>query len=246
MINITKNVYNSIKSHALKDKPFECCGLLIESGSYIGAYPCKNIAEDKLNHFALSPYDYLAADDAGGKIKAFYHSHCLPTQKNDFSLLDKFNSINHKLPLILYYVPKDEFKVFNDTELNYQYVGRKFEYGKFDCLSLVEDFYLKEFNVRLPEKDRYEGWEISNPSKILDNIRGFGFKEVSQKDLRYGDLITIQHEKTKLPSHLLIYLEDNQILHHRYKGYSTVENYNEIYKSKTYNVLRHKDVNSKD
>lgn len=242
MLNLSKKTFNLIKNHAIKENPYECCGLLIESGNYIHPYSCRNMADDKVNNFSLSPYDYLNADGAG-KIIGFYHSHCLETQPNEFTLLDKLNSINHKLPLVLYYLPKDEFKIFNEKNFLYNYIGRPFEYNVNDCLSLVEEFYSKEFNIIFPTNNRNESWNTENPFRILENIENYGFVEIKNKEsLKFGDIILINDKENKHPIHLMIYVDNNQILHQRPAAYSTIEQYNDLYKKQTYNIIRHKNL----
>jgi proteasome lid subunit RPN8/RPN11 len=241
MLNLSKKTFNLIKNHALTDNPNECCGLLVESGNYVHPYPCKNMADDKINNFSVSPYDYINASE-NSKIVGFYHSHCLKEQPNEFTLLDKLNSINHKLPLVLYYLPNDEFKIFNDKDVYSQYIGRRFSYNESDCLSLVQDFYSNEFDIKLPNKFRDEHWIRVNPREIIDNIPNFGFKELHvQENLKHGDII-ISKNSTSAPAHLMIYLENNQVLHQKLNSYSTVEQYSNLYKENTYIRIRHKEL----
>jgi len=236
MLNLTKKMFNQIKSHANQEKPNECCGLLVNIDGGTKIMPCKNTADNKKDNFSIDALDYMQASDIG-KIIAFYHSHC-EVGADDFSLLDKYNSINHKLPLILYYLPKNEFKVFDEHSLGCEYIGKPFTINKQDCLTLVESFYSREFNILLPHEFRDEHWMQENPRRILENIEKFGFFEIKD-NFKFGDIILVKHPSLGLPVHLMIYLNHDQILHHRYQGYSTIEIYNNFYKQMTYGVARH-------
>lgn len=235
MINITKKNFIQMKNHAIQETPNECCGLLIDKSNSSIVFPCRNMADDKLNNFSINIKDYIKGSEMGN-IKAFYHSHCSEAHINDFTLLDKLNSINHKLPMILYFLPNNEFKLFNENSINNEYIGKSFKYNESDCLSLVEKFYLQEFNIILPKEFRNDNWIKESPNRIIDNIQKFQFHEVN--DLRFGDIILIKNH-TLYPSHLMIYLNNNQILHHRFQGYSTVETYSNFYKNQTNKYLRH-------
>ncbi|QDP66372.1 MAG: putative tail tip assembly protein K [Prokaryotic dsDNA virus sp.] len=56
--------------HANKTLPNECCGLVV-NGSY---WPCRNIADNPTEAFAINPYDYAMAMNSGN-IQAVVHSH---------------------------------------------------------------------------------------------------------------------------------------------------------------------------
>ncbi len=241
MLNLNKKIYNRIKSHALSEKPYECCGLLVEKDNELSVFPCSNIAGDKNFNFRISYIDYLKANKIG-KIKAYYHSHANEQCENDFTELDKLVSYSHNCPLLLYLLNKDEFKFFDGKPS--QYIGRKFEWNTQDCLSLVNDFYLNEYeiNLNLSKESRGNNWFLENGYRIDESFSKFNFVEVDSETLQDGDLIGIHYKNGEPVSHLGIYLKENQILHQRTNSYSTVEIYSELYKKLTHYVLRHKDL----
>ena len=231
-----------IRKHAERCVPTECCGLLVERDDEIQVINCNNEAEDKINNFVLSPLHYLNASQ-NGKIVAFYHSHCLNEHPNDFTLFDKLNSLNHHLPLILYYLPKNEFKLFDSSKENkiLKYIGVPFEYNYNDCLNLVEWFYKDELNITLPKVFRDRDWFERNPKMIIDNMASFQFQIVND-ELKYADIILIKTTGGLNISHLAIYVGQNQILHQRYSSYSLVELYHQYYKDITIGVARHNQL----
>ena len=238
MINLTKKIFNQIKNHSLKDNPKECCGLLVDNNKNLEIFKCKNIALDQENNFSINPEDYLKAS-LSGKIIAFYHSHCSEKNPNSFSILDKLNSIHHKLPIILYYIPTNEFKIFNSSKLDCEYIGRPFEFNVSDCFTLVRNFYEKEYNILLPDILRNDKWEKEDQNRIINNIEKYGFSLIKDDALEFGDIILIYNTKRIAPSHFMIYLNNNQVLHHRFQGYSTIEHFGEEYRKQTYGVARY-------
>lgn len=235
MINLNKKIFNQIKSHALSDSPNECCGLLVEQSGVLNIFPCQNIANNTIINFKISYRDFLRAS-ISGEIKAYYHSHAAPETLDKLSEKDKFISYNHKYPIILYLLKEDKFQIF-DCEKS-KYIGLKFQWGKQDCVTLVEDFYKNEFNIVIPHIERHENWDKENPYKISENFEKCGFVKITN-DFKVGDLIVIR-DHAKHPSHLMIYLGNNQVLHQRTHSYSMIEIYNDRLVKITEYVLRHK------
>lgn len=238
MLLLNTNIINSIKKHAIVESPNECCGLIYASGDSNYTFPSVNISQNKFNSFSISPFDYINASEQG-KIVGFYHSHC--GNNGEFGHLDKYNSLNHKLPLVLYHIKSDNFKIYNDKDEKFsKYLGIKFEYGKNDCFSLVESFYNNEFNINLPNISRDKNWHNKNPLLIKENIENFGFKIVS--NLEYGDVVLVSLPNNQNPRHLMIYLGDNKVLHNSFNSYSVIENYSEQMKKQTISIIRHKSL----
>jgi len=234
MINFNKQLFSQIKYHALNDNPNECCGLIIETGNKNIAVPTRNCAENKEHNFSINPYDYMMATDIGKPV-GFYHSHC--SNNEQFSDLDIHTSVNHKLPMLLYNIISDNFKIYNESEDKLsKYIGIKFQYNVSDCASLIQNFYKNEFNIHLPHVHRDSSWAEKTPQLISENISNFGFKQT--KDLKYGDIIVTKF-LNEHPRHLMIYVGNNQILHNRRDSYSMIEEYSYNYKKITMFVIRH-------
>lgn len=234
-MNISNHIYNKIKNHAMSIPNQECCGLLVENKNGVDIVPCTNIAENKYNNFCISGADYIKASKLGNII-ASYHSHVCDEQNNYPSLLDQINSQGHKLPSIIYYLHQDKFQILDHYQFC-RYIGRPFIYNSNDCLGLVEDYYANELQIYIPRFERNETTLKNNPTIILDNIQECNFINVNQ--LQLHDIIIIN---TLLgPTHLMIYVGNNQILHHRYKQYSTVEIYKDLYQRQTHSIFRHRN-----
>jgi len=79
MLQISKNVYNELLQHALKDAPIEACGYLAEKDGVITLhYPLTN-KESSAEHFSFDPkeqFDTVRKIRAEKmKLAAVYHSH---------------------------------------------------------------------------------------------------------------------------------------------------------------------------
>ena len=86
MIKLSDNILSEMEKHALRDYPFECCGLLLgnSSGSektIVEVAPIINArAEDERhNRFLITPKDMVRGEmyarSRGIDIIGFYHSH---------------------------------------------------------------------------------------------------------------------------------------------------------------------------
>lgn len=235
MINLNKRIFNQIKNHALYESPAECCGLLVETSGVLSIFPCQNIAQNTIINFKISYRDYLRAT-ISGDIKAYYHSHAAPETVDVLTEKDKFISYNHKYPIVLYLLKEDEFCIFDQEQS--KYIGLKFVWGEQDCVTLIQLFYKNEFNIDLPDESRDEMWYEKDPNKIVNNIDRFGFVKVGNEPLKVGDIIGIKI-KQEMPSHLLIYVGNDQILHQRTNSYSSIEPYSDLLKNQTAFILRH-------
>ena len=238
-MNLSKWIFKTIKEFALESAPNECCGFLLDIDNSIHIFKCKNSAEDSLNNFLISPKEYIKASLIG-KILYSYHSHPSEKHSDNFTLLDKLNSIEHKIPMIVYNITNDKFSFFEDNHINSEYIGQPFEYNKNDCLSLVERFYEKEFKIQFIKRNRDENTIKDDPKIFIRNIDNYGFQELTDKEeLKYGDIIITNSAFG--PTHLMIFIGNNEILHHRIHGYSTTEIYSNLYKKNTVKRIRHKN-----
>src|SRR5690349_14684275 len=129
---LTKELKNKIKEHAIQESPNECVGFIVNGDTF----PCKNQANNPIQHFSISPLDYLRANYFGN-IEMIYHSH---NRNPEFSEFDKINLYNQNLRGVVYCREKDCFNIFLPESYNNKYIGRDFEIGVSDCLSLVSDY----------------------------------------------------------------------------------------------------------
>ena len=225
---ITQSIKSEIKnlSHQTEN---EICGFLLSNGSL---YPCQNKSLNPLYHFSIDPKDYLRANFRG--IELVYHSH---QRSNEFSEFDKINLYNQKLRGLLYCKEKDNFKMFLPESYNNKYVGRAFEIGVSDCLSIVSDYYKEELNIKLPEIIRGADWYKKNPNIIKENTPT-NLKKIENTNIQKNDILAFDMLNNGAPCHFGIYLGNDIMLHHPRFRLSTIEILNETLKKKLAYGLR--------
>lgn len=227
---------NKIKEYSLGVAPNESCGLLFQNNGKIDFFPCKNISKDKNKFFSLDPYDYLKVSRLGDII-GLVHSQ----QSGQPSELDLLISKVHNIKSYIYSLDYDKFIECGNSKLE-RYIGRPFEYGVNDCFSIVRDYYKNEYDIFINDYKRKEGWFEENPTIILDNFKKEGFIKVDVKNLNKGDLLLSNYKENDRPRHFMIYLGQNEILHHPRGRLSVIESLKDSQIRRISLVLRHKDI----
>lgn len=121
--------------------------------------------------------------------------------------------------------------------VNYQsLLGRQWNYGVFDCFTLVRDYFALQ-GVVLPNFERPDDLETCD-SIFLEQAERIGFRQVKYDERRPGDVL-IMRLGTAAPMHAAILLPDNQILHQRQDSLSTVELLGRYYASRVAAVFRY-------
>ena len=121
--------------------------------------------------------------------------------------------------------------------VNYQtLIGRQWEYGKFDCFTLIRDWFGLQ-GIQLPDFERPN--DLQNCESIfLKQALAIGFKQVSYNKRRPGDVL-IMKLGTAPPMHAAVLLPNERILHQRQNSLSAVEPLRRYYISKVAAVFRY-------
>ena len=109
-------------------------------------------------------------------------------------------------------------------------VGRQWQYGIFDCYSIVRDYY-KLLGINLPDYERPENFETCK-SIFLSDADKLNFKEVDINERKTNDVLVMKIW-TKEPMHGAVLLENDLILHQKYDSLSCSEFYNHYYRKRT-------------
>lgn len=240
---------NRIRNACLMDKERESVGLIYESNKTkkIDIALCKNDSEDPCNHFVLSPYDYLRVAHKN-RVYALFHSHV--NDETEFSELDKINSENYNLIYILYNLKHNLFREYFPTKsYKSKYIGREFKMGSSDCFILIKDYYQNELGISINDGiERDEEWYTKNKNIFFDFWKkNDEFIEVQGFDnIRKYDCLIIQYPKNPTPSHVMLYLANNLILHQLNNKLSTVELLSNVHKKCTKKILRHQKMLERD
>lgn len=121
--------------------------------------------------------------------------------------------------------------------VNYQtLIGRQWEYGKFDCFTLIRDWFALQ-GIELPNFDRPKDVETCE-SIFLREALAIGFKQVAYTSRRPGDVL-IMKLGTAAPMHAAVLLPDERILHQRRDSLSAVEPLRRYYVSSVAAVFRY-------
>lgn len=242
---LTEKIKSSIKEQAMKKMDEEICGLLYLDEEDIVLYPCENIAENPNKFFSISGESYLRCSKLG-KIVAVYHSHL---NNNGFSEFDKLNSERHKIHFIIYSTTADDFYYYEPCGYDIPLLSRSYVVGYMDCFSLVKDYYKQKCNIILPELThpyRFVSSKDSHPENdrvyniLPDFFKDNGFACVT--NLKKHDLILCKTAKIPSPVHSLIYIGENQVIHHPREQKATVEPFHFIIKQAITHTMRHKSL----
>lgn len=224
----------AIFEHAAEAFPEECCGVVTQS---LDVIPLKNVAADPLHSFAVSPEDYLPY--VAGALY-MYHSHpngAAVASEGDEECVERL-----RLPLMIVSWPEGKVRLLGSPVNHLEITGRPFLYGVFDCFTVLRDFYLKEFDIRLPNLTR------PRPEWWLDNVLYDPFSDCAEQcnlvdspGLAYGDIIFFTRNGSMVPNHAAVYVGQNRILHHGLGSFSGSTDYNTMYRDSTVRILRHVD-----
>ena len=115
-------------------------------------------------------------------------------------------------------------------------VGRQWEYGKFDCFTIVRDWFALQ-GIALPDFERPENL-VSCDSIFLREAQNLGFMRVDVNRRRPGDVV-IMRLGTASPMHAAMLVDYDQILHQRQDSLSAIEPLGRYYVSSIAAVFRY-------
>lgn len=234
-MKLTDKVRQDIVQHAQAEDPKECCGLVAVVKGRKRYFPCTNLAETPDEHFVLSGTDYAAVEDQG-EIIAIVHSH--PATNPNPSEADRVACQKSGLPWIIINPKTGGWSTTFPDVYELPYVGREFVFGVVDCYSLCQDWYDREWNIKLGDYERRDKFWERGENLYLDNFHREGFRQIPFEELQYGDLLLMQLG-ADLPNHAAIYVGDQQILHHVQGRLSSRDVLGGYYMKSTAMVLRH-------
>ena len=218
---------NKILNHAKKCGETECCGFVIDNKTYM---PCTNISPTPTEAFEISPDDWIQAETIG-EITAIVHSH-----PNGTPILSESDQIHQQQTAV------DWWLVCDNQIHKFRYIkpllGREFEHGKTDCLSIVRDAYMLA-GINLPDYEREDDWWHNGQNLYLDLLPQNGFERVDAEDLQEGDVILVCLG-SETPNHAAVYIGNQYILHHCPERLSKRDTYGGFWRNYTHSIWRHK------
>ena len=216
-----------IINHAKKCGENECCGFVIDNKIYM---PCTNISPTPTETFEISPDDWIQAETLG-EITAIVHSH-----PNGTPILSEADQIHQQQTAV------DWWLVCDNQIHKFRYIkpllGREFEHGKTDCLTIVRDAYMLA-GIDLPDYEREDDWWHNGQNLYLDLLPQNGFERVDAEDLQEGDVILVCLG-SETPNHAAVYIGNQYILHHCPERLSKRDTYGGFWRNYTHSIWRHK------
>ena len=221
-----------ILNHAKQAAEYECCGFVINNNIYL---PCDNTSPTPEETFEISPDDWLNAEKRG-TITAIVHSH--PHGLPILSKADQF--YQHKTDLEWWLVCDEKIHKFRCIP---PLLGREFNHGKTDCLTLIRDAYMLT-GINLPDYERQDDWWHKGQNLYLDLLPENEFEQVNDvQDIQEGDVVLVCLGSTT-PNHAAIYIGNQSILHHCPNRLSKRDLYDGFWLKYTHSKWRHKQWQS--
>ena len=215
-----------IINHADSCGENECCGFVIDNKTYM---PCKNISPIPTETFEISPDDWIQAETIG-EITAIVHSH-----PNGLPILSEADQIYQQQTAVDWWIVCDnqihKFRFIKPL------LGREFEHGKTDCLTIVRDAYMLA-GIDLPDYERADDWWHNGQNLYLDLLPENGFERVDAENLQEGDII-LACLGSETPNHAAVYIGNQYILHHCPDRLSKRDLYGGFWRNYTHSIWRH-------
>lgn len=210
------DLHTDISKYILSKYPNEACGIIVDN-TFI---PITNTSVTPTKQFILSATELLPYL---GKIEAIIHSHTKQSDTDEIfdlrtpSYSDIINQRKSKVP---WYIYGTDGEVVSEP-IRYPaiksniYTGRKFIWFVSDCYSLVQDYYLYELGINLPDHKAEDDFKNIRKMKdiFLPYLTEYGFRPTG-KDYpeQIGDVI-ILNQHGYIGNHLAVYIGNNQLIH---------------------------------
>ena len=228
----------SFKKYATKQAQEEACGLLAIIKGKETFWPCKNLAEGRFEFFIIDPDDWAECEDTG-EIVGVIHSHPLgPATPSDN---DKAACEHLGFPYYIYSIEHDHWECIEPSGWKApSLIGRKFIWGKYDCWSIVTDWFKenKNINIKYWQRPRKIKDFSDNPyfDKVLTESKFI--KQNTNHNLKEGDVLLFQ-TVTGNCDHVAVYIGDMMILNHNIKSLSCRELFDLNYQKALRGVYRY-------
>jgi len=205
--------------YAKEQAPKEACGLLAIINGEKTFWPCKNLAETTHEFFMLDPEDWAECEDTG-EILGVIHSH--PQGPAIASEADKASCEHIGFPYYIYSINQDHWICIEPTGWKApSLIGRKFIWGKYDCWSIVTDWYEENLKIKIPYLERTKKISDFSENPYFEKAlleRKF-IKQPTNKTFKKGDVLLFLGAKGKA-SHVAVYIGDSMILNHNLRSLS--------------------------
>ena len=125
-----------------------------------------------------------------------------------------------------------------------KYLGKRHEYGVFDCITLIKHFYANELNLffTLPDYPKSRAWLKSFSTDTVEKYALQHAKKVSLTAVKDYDVMVFKSDRSNLVIHFGIYLSSFKMLHIEEGGFSCVSTLSDYWMSRLHMILRHNEM----
>jgi proteasome lid subunit RPN8/RPN11 len=202
----TDAAHEAAKQHTADAYPQEAVGI-VEGGQYVRL---DNRSTDPTKDVALSDEDLLRV----AKAEVFFHSH--PDGVGSPSASDMRYQMQLAIPFVVMCWPLYDVFWWGDQLTPAPLIGRGFRHGVHDCYSLLRDYYVEKFGVRLIDEPR--DWNWWDDKQGLDLYRqhfdAAGFRVIDKREAtQVGDGLLMSFNY-RVPMHGAVVWDNDLILHH--------------------------------
>jgi proteasome lid subunit RPN8/RPN11 len=208
MLNIPDKTIKSMINYLEEKFPEEGCGI-ISNDIFI---PFPNLSKEPEESFLIQHNDFYRLQEQE-KIQWLVHSH-----NNNFNAtrMDQDSQDNLQIPFLvinLKYGKYDDYFHFG-SKFQVPFIGRKFCFGVWDCLSLVRDYCKRNYRFKLPNPSREIGF-VERGEKLFEKYiqeEIDNFDIIKKEDIEPGDLL-LYGSRNQI-NHVGILVAENKCLHH--------------------------------
>ena len=230
------NYIEEFKQHCINCYPQEAVGVVIDY-KFI---PLENIAADPVNMFRVKQSDVESFLDKDFMV---LHSHTMERYSHDPRTPSKLDMQCFKsLGVPFGIVHCDGESITDILWLGVQeltpLLNRDYIANKFDCFTLVADFYKITYDIEIDQLPRNYEWEEEDPFLISQNYEAAGFVEVT--DIRYGDIILFSIGSRNI-NHIGVVIGEDSFLHHLHERKSSEDSIIK-WKRQIRKIVRHKEL----
>jgi cell wall-associated NlpC family hydrolase len=213
----------------------EICGVIVNIKGRAKFIQCRNLAEDN-NDFILHPQDLEKAKSLGS-ILYIVHTHISGSHKPTETDIYNMDTNILEVPWLIVDVVNNTYGIYYPASYTSRLDGREYIYGKYDCFSLVRDFY-SNLGIFIPDHIRLSEWlESDNTYSPYDELhQQYGFIKVDEP--KPNDIIIMKCTASS-NLHIAIYIGNNKILHHCINRLSCIDNYSGYWREVTSYFLRY-------
>jgi len=225
---------HEILEHFESSYPKEGCGVIGVIKGKKKWFPCINLA-DTDEDFLIDPKEYIQIKKQADII-AIVHNHINCSNEPSKNDIKYCNSIG--IPYYIFSYPSMQLNIVNPVKLFNPLIGREYEFGKFDCLEAVRDYYRETLSIELQMRIPYlDDWWLQGHNYFTEeHMKEWGFKLVDS--LQTNDIL-IFTMGALVPTHCGVYLGDDIFFHHAANRLSCRENIYPLWKKHLTGIYRY-------